>query len=597
MAVSVAPALCVEAMNVANSTRSLVSSPWRFKELNSSSRSLRARAILRTRVKLLAGEGIRYGRIGGGGKGSGVLGREGFGRFCVRASRGDEDKDLRFSQQVRERSDSEQEEEGVSEGGVAGEEVSVSEFHEEDSAVADVGSRGRFRNRFLGLVKLRTNIAEAAEGVFKSEIRRRIFVTIVLLMASRAGYFIPLPGFDRRSMPGDYLGFVSGAVEELGDAVSELKLSVFQLGISPYILSSIVMQVSCHLIPGLVKLRKEGIDGNEKIKKYTWWLAFGVAVVESLGIAIHSIPYSVYAAQNRFGYLAVTTGLLTFGAVTLNWICDKITDAGFGQGSSLIICIGILKGYSETILKMLMNLQRGSTGWGPSIFIFLGVFLVITMWAVLVTEGRRKIKMVYYNFELAPTKVKADLGLQEVEPYIPFNINPTGMQPVLTTTYLMAVPSLVANFTRPGGFWHQLRSTLNPAWPPAPGASPLVFYGINALFIFIFNILDIVDTPKEISEYLMKIGARVPNVKPGRQTIKYLTEVQQSTRFCGGILLATLVTVSTIVDNRFRAIHQGGSIGFTSMLIIVGSIIELRRSYMAYNVMPELSKVLKRYGV
>lgn len=123
---------------------------------------------------------------------------------------------------------------------------------------------------------------------------------------------------------------------------------------------------------------------------------------------------------------------------------------------------------------------------------------------------------------------KADVGLQEVEPYIPFNINPTGMQPVLTTTYLMAVPSLIAkydhrwtsffspnsivdvqcwricycfdsrmandfdSFTRAGGFWHQLRSTLNPAWPPAPGASPLVYYGLNALFIFIFNILDIV---------------------------------------------------------------------------------------------------------
>lgn len=188
------------------------------------------------------------------------------------------------------------------------------------------------------------------------------------------------------------------------------------------------------------------------------------------------------------------------------------------------------------------------------------------------------------------------VSLPEVEPYIPFNINPTGMQPVLTTTYLMAVPSLVANFTRSGGFWHQLRDSLNPAWPAAPGAKPWLYYGANALFIFIFNVLDIVDTPKEVTEYMMKIGARVPKFKPGRQTIEYLTKVQQSTRFWGGVLLAMLATVSTIVDNRFRAIHQGGSIGFTSMLIIVGSIIELRRSFMAYNVMPELSKVLKRYG-
>lgn len=213
MAISVAPALCVEAMNVAmNSTRSAASSPCRFNLLNSPRGDARAGAILRTRTRLLAGQGGF--RLGRGRKSSGLVGGERFGRFCVRASRGDEDKDLRFSQQVRERSDSEQEEEGLSNGGRVGEEVSVSAFHDEDSVVPDVGSRRRFRNRFLGLVKLRTNVAEAAEGVFKSEIRRRIFVTIVLLMASRAGYFVPLPGFDRRSMPGDYLGFVSGAVGE-----------------------------------------------------------------------------------------------------------------------------------------------------------------------------------------------------------------------------------------------------------------------------------------------------------------------------------------------------------------------------------------------
>jgi hypothetical protein len=101
-----------------------------------------------------------------------------------------------------------------------------------------------FKNQFLSLVKLGTTANDAAGAFFKSEVRRRICVTVALLMASRAGYFIPLPGFDRRFMPGNYLGFVSGAVEELGDLVSELKLALFQLGISPYIFASIVMQVA-----------------------------------------------------------------------------------------------------------------------------------------------------------------------------------------------------------------------------------------------------------------------------------------------------------------------------------------------------------------
>lgn len=100
----------------------------------------------------------------------------------------------------------------------------------------------KFKNKYLGLVRLGSEINNAAESFFKSEIRRRLFITVVLVIASRVGYFIPLPGFDRRLIPEDYLGFVSGSVEELGDLSTELKLSVFQLGISPYIFASIIMQ-------------------------------------------------------------------------------------------------------------------------------------------------------------------------------------------------------------------------------------------------------------------------------------------------------------------------------------------------------------------
>lgn len=103
--------------------------------------------------------------------------------------------------------------------------------------------------------------------------------------------------------------------------------------------------------------------------------------------------------------------------------------------------------------------------------------------------------------------------------------------------------------------------------------------------------------PKEIADYLNKMGARIPNIKPGKATIAYLTKIQASTRFWGGLLLSFLATMSTILDHYLRRINQGFSIGFTSVLIIVGSIIELRRSYQAYNVMPDLSKALRRYGV
>ncbi|KAL8513570.1 hypothetical protein ACS0TY_012877 [Phlomoides rotata] len=450
-----------------------------------------------------------------------------------------------------------------------------------------------FRNRYLNFVRIGSIINGAAESFFKSEIRRRLFVTAVLIVISRIGYFIPLPGFDRRLMPENYLSFISGSVDELGDLTPELKLSLFQLGISPQIGASILMQVLCYLLPSLVKLRKEGLDGHEKIKSYIWWISLGFAVLEALVLSFYSLPYSIYAATHRVKHVMITTLFLVCGAMTMTWICDKITESGFGQGSSLIICVSILTGYTDTLYKMLTQLSGSSVSWWPYVLAVLGVFTVVTMWAVVVTEGCRKIKLQYYGFKLA-SATREDSPLTEVEPYIPFNINPAGMQPVLTTSYLLAFPSIVASLIG-SRFWEHLRDILNP--DTSRGAAPWVYYSIYAFFVFLFNIFDIANMPKEIADYLNKMGARIPNIKPGKATIEYLTKIQASTRFWGGLLLSVLATTSTILDHNLRRINEGFSIGFTSILIIVGSIIELRRSYQAYNVMPSLAKALRRYGL
>ncbi|KAG0496643.1 hypothetical protein HPP92_001185 [Vanilla planifolia] len=465
---------------------------------------------------------------------------------------------------------------------------------EEESLALSMAARsGRYRNRFLNFVRIGTVVDDMAESFFKSEIRRRLFVTSLLIVASRVGYFIPLPGFDRRLMPQNYLSFTSGSTDELGDFTAELKLSLFQLGISPQIAASILMQVLCHVLPSLVKLRKEGLDGHEKIKGYIWWATLGFAVLEAIIVSFYSLQYSIYAASQRFKHVAFTSFLLVIGAMSTTWISDTISEFGFGHGSSLIICTGILTGYTETLYKMLSHLSGNMISSWPYIFAVIGVFTVVTMWAVLVTEGCRKIKLQYYGFKLA-SATRNDSPITEVEPYIPFNINPTGMQPVLTTTYLLAFPSVIASIFK-SPFWENIKEILNPN--NSVGAEPWIFYAIFAFFVFVFNIFDIANLPKEISDYMTKMGARIPNVKPGRATVEYLTKVQASTRFWGGLLLSILATSSSILDRYLRRINENFSIGFTSVLIIVGSIIELRRSYQAYNVMPTLSKVLRRYGV
>ncbi|XP_042053604.1 preprotein translocase subunit SCY2, chloroplastic-like [Salvia splendens] len=462
----------------------------------------------------------------------------------------------------------------------------------ENSAALDLKTEP-FRNRFLNFSRFGAILNNALESFFKSEIRTRLFVTAVLLFVSRLGYFIPLPGFDRRLMPENYLNFLSGSTEELGNLTPELELSLFQLGLSPQIAASILMQILCVLLPPLVKLRKEGLDANEKIKRYIWWISLGFALIQAFILSCYSLPYSIYAASHRVKHVMITTLFLVCGAMTMGWISDKISESGFGQGSSLIICVNILTGYTDTLYKMLAQLSGSSVSWWPYVLAVLGVFTIVTMWAVVVTESFRKIKLQYYGFKLA-SATREDSPITEVEPYLPFNINPAGMQPVLTTSYFLAFPSLIASVFG-SRLWEHVRDILNP--DTSRGADPWVYYMIYAFCVFIFNIIDIANVPKEIADYLNKMGARVPNIKPGKATVDFLTKIQASTRFWGGVLLSLLATTSVLLDHYLRRINEGFPIGFTSILIIVGSIIELRRSYQAYNVMPSLAKALQRYGL
>ncbi|KAH7298708.1 hypothetical protein KP509_25G055200 [Ceratopteris richardii] len=217
----------------------------------------------------------------------------------------------------------------------------VKDFLVETEDLLEQGRFGRkgYKNRFLVLAKLSTTIKKHLELFFKSEIRQRALMTILMLIAIRAGQFIPLPGYDRRFMPGDYLAYPSAAGEGISDAGSEMRLSLFQLGIGPYMGASIIMQVLCYIIPQLVQLRKEGSEGVKRIKQYTERLAFAIAVVQAFIISIQSLPYSVYGAESRSKFLLTSTSLLSLGAVLINWICNQITDSGFGNSSACPVCV------------------------------------------------------------------------------------------------------------------------------------------------------------------------------------------------------------------------------------------------------------------
>ncbi|OEL34462.1 Preprotein translocase subunit SCY2, chloroplastic [Dichanthelium oligosanthes] len=388
-----------------------------------------------------------------------------------------------------------------------------------------------YRNRFLDLARLGAVVEGAAEAFFCSEIRRRLAVTAALIVLSRVGYFIPLPGFDRRLIPDSYLSFAPLPADDLVDFSSELKLSFFQLGISHQISASIVMQMvaifgfcNCGCFY-CIMLFPTVFSICCKLQTYQLINEWGTSGLDSVQVVKHII---------------ITSLLLVLGAMSMTWICDTISESGFGNFSKC---------------------------W-PYILGVAGIFMMLTMGAVLVTEGCRKIKLQYYGFKLASGAGNESTPVTEVEPYIPFNINPTGMQPLLTTSYLLAFPSIMASIFG-SRFWENMKEILNPR--TSAGGSPWVYYLTYAFLVFVFNIFDIANLPKEISDYLNKMSARVPKIKPGRATVDYLTKIQTSTRFWGGLLLSLLATSSLLLDRYLRQINEGFSIGFTSVLIIVST--------------------------
>ncbi|EFJ37667.1 hypothetical protein SELMODRAFT_74191 [Selaginella moellendorffii] len=442
-----------------------------------------------------------------------------------------------------------------------------------------------YSNKFIRWVKLGSVINDAAMAFFKSEVRRRTFITIILLMVCRAGQFVPLPGFNHRTMPSNFLGSTALTASE-GAFLKEPKISFFHLGLSPYICASTVIHVpSLFLVPSIPKDAKGRRNRQDKVIYvsdrialtvllltcflHSWWLTLSCSVIQALLLSYATLQYATAS--------------------------DLITESGFGQGSTLIICMGILVSSSQSLCNMVISFSRlDFSKWGPALLLYVGVFLTMTACAVLVTEGRRIIKLQFYGFDRFPSS--GGDGIPEVEPYIPFDINPNGMLPVYMSSYLMAVPSFLANILKTP-FLRRLQVLLNPTLPPAPGARPWLYHTLTALLILTFSVLDVSDGAKDISEYINRIGAKIADVKPGRSTVEFLRKVQTSARTWGGFLLALLVTVSTIIDYKLRSLHQTGGISFTSMLFIVGTIIEVRRSFMAYHAMHTLSNVLRRYGV
>lgn len=351
----------------------------------------------------------------------------------------------------------------------------------------------------------------------------------------------------------------------------------FHVGIGPIIAASIAMQVIVALVPSMKELTKDAV-GQHTVQQYTRYLMFVVAIIQSFLTASELRQFYV-EGLSPLGYYWTIVPVFVLGSCVLAWLSDEMTDFGLGNGSSVLITMSVCGAYWNAAKYYAPALLAASL---EQILPFVGAGLALIAGSVLVQTGTCKVPLLYFqgpSIPGLPRVVRKDVD------HIPFKVNPLGVQPVLVAVFMCDGFMWLNKILDPPGFIRAATEFL------FSNASPM-YYVTFFLIVFGFSYLDLQDTPKDVSEYMVKIGARIPDVRPGEATVRYLSELQSGSRFFGGLLLGIVAVACTMMDQWMKA-TVGITVGFTSMLIVVSTILQIQRQVTALAQMPKLDRVIR----
>ena len=425
---------------------------------------------------------------------------------------------------------------------------------------------------------------EAVANVFRiPDLRKRLLFTLGLLAVYRLGGHIPIPGIDThrfedfiRQNQGSLFGFL-----DLFSGGMFRRLTIFALGIMPYITSSIILQLLTVVVPTLEKLQKEGEIGRRKITQWTRYLTVGLALVQSYGIAF-TLSHSSTPFVNHpgFGFTAMTMLTLTTGTAFIMWLGEQITQRGVGNGMSLIIFTGIVVGLPNAISDMVTKVQTGD--W-PFIQVLIIVIMMVAVvgFIVLVERGERRIPVQYAKRVIG----RRMMGGQST--HLPLKVNAGGVIPVIFASSLLAFPMTAMQFE-----FVKNSTVLTGMLGAIQGASPLYYLLYTVLIIFFcFFYVSIIFNPNEAADNMRKYGGFIPGIRPGRNTADYMNKILTKITVVGGLYLAILSLLPQImiagiklqrlplignfIDAHFpRWLLDGLGVNFsfggTSLLIVVG---------------------------
>lgn len=412
------------------------------------------------------------------------------------------------------------------------------------------------------------------KNAFKiKEIRLKLLYTLAMLVVIRLGSQLPVPGVDRTYFS-RWFAAQSGDAFNFFDAFtggSFLNMSVFALNITPYITSSIIMQLMTIAIPKLEEMQKEGEEGRKKIASITRYVTVGLALIESTAMAV---GFGRSGLLENFNALNVVTVIaaLTAGSAVLMWIGERITENGVGNGISIVLIINIISRIPQDLSGLYEQFVKGkaiAVGVLAAIII-IAIILFMVVLVIVLNDGERRIPVQYAK------KVQGRKMVGGQSTNIPLKINTAGVIPIIFASSLLEFPIIICSLcgVNASGFWAEILKGLNSSnWCKinTPKYSiGLVVYILLVIF-FAYFYTSITFNPLEVADNMKKNGGFIPGIRPGKPTCDYLTKILNCIIFIGACGLTIVGVLPFIFNGLFGA---SVSFGGTSLIIIVSVILE-----------------------
>jgi len=408
-------------------------------------------------------------------------------------------------------------------------------------------------------------ITSGVQNIFKiPELKRRILYTLALLSVYRIGAFVPTPGIDTVALASFFAraqGTLLGLFDMFSGGALE-RLSVFALGIMPYISASIILQLLTVVIPHLERLSKEGEQGRKKITQYTRYGTVVLSIIQGFGISVGlesmtSPGGAPVVIHPGWGFRLMTVLTLTAGTAFIMWLGEQITERGIGNGISLIIFAGIVARMPAAISNTFRLMSTGEMGVF-SVVLLLALMVLVVAFIVFVEQGQRRIPVQYAKRVVG----RRMYGGQST--HLPLKINTSGVIPPIFASSIIMFPATIASFIKVP--WMQ---SIAQAMQPGNIIYELLFVGF--IFFFCYFYTAVTFNPVDVADNMKKHGGYIPGIRPGRRTADYIDRVLTRITLGGAIYVSAVCVLPSVLIAQFNVPFYFGG---TALLIVVGVAID-----------------------